>query len=132
VRAGQAQPRLADRRRAARWLRVASATRTATPRAQLRQLAASHPDGAALLATDGVFSMDGDLAPLRELAVAARAQQALLYVDDAHGGRRARPEGRGSGGRGAFRPAATTVPLRWSRFGKALGSAGAVVAATPT
>src|SRR3546814_3250417 len=48
---------------------------------QLRGL----PDGAAVLATDGVFSMDGDVAPLRKLANVARVQQGLLYVDDAHG-----------------------------------------------
>lgn len=52
--------------------------------AALRQLM-SEPDAAAVLATDGVFSMDGDLAPLRNLALLARAQDALLYVDDAHG-----------------------------------------------
>jgi 8-amino-7-oxononanoate synthase len=40
---------------------------------------------AALIATDGVFSMDGDLAPLPALARAARAQDAWLVVDDAHG-----------------------------------------------
>jgi 8-amino-7-oxononanoate synthase len=40
---------------------------------------------AALLATDGVFSMDGDLAPLPQLAQAARASKAWLVVDDAHG-----------------------------------------------
>ena len=50
----------------------------------LRQLRAA-PGGAAMLATDGVFSMDGNVAPLRELAAAADAEGALMYVDDAHG-----------------------------------------------
>src|SRR5690606_18021051 len=48
--------------------------------AALRQLRAA-PDGAAILATDGVFSMDGDVAPLRQLALVARVQRAMLYVD---------------------------------------------------
>ncbi|MCR6664224.1 MAG: 8-amino-7-oxononanoate synthase [Luteimonas sp.] len=91
----------------------------------LRQLRAS-PSGAALLATDGVFSMDGDVAPLRELSLAARMQKALLYVDDAHGIGVLGPQGRGSVAdagldlRGA--------PLRLITLGKALGGYGAVVA----
>ena len=44
-----------------------------------------HEEGAAMLATDGVFSMDGDVAPLRALSLVARMQHALFYVDDAHG-----------------------------------------------
>src|SRR3546814_17988887 len=66
----------------------------ADPDGALRQLR-GNPDGAALLATDGVFSMDGDVAPLRELALAAQAQHALLYVDDAHGIGVVGPDGRG-------------------------------------
>jgi len=88
---------------------------------QLRSL----PDGAALLATDGVFSMDGDIAPLRQLALVARAQQALLYVDDAHGVGVLGPEGRGSVA--AAKLGVAQVPLQLATLGKALGSYGAVV-----
>ena len=91
----------------------------------LRQLRGA-PEGAAMLATDGVFSMDGDVAPLRELAIAARVQQALLYVDDAHGVGVLGPDGRGSVAAAGLDVAA--VPLRLATLGKALGSCGAVVA----
>lgn len=91
----------------------------------LRQLRAS-PDGAAMLATDGVFSMDGDVAPLRQLALVARAQDALLYVDDAHGAGVLGPEGRGSVAAAGLDVDA--VPLRLVTLGKALGSHGALVA----
>jgi 8-amino-7-oxononanoate synthase len=90
----------------------------------LRQLR-SMPESAAILATDGVFSMDGDVAPLRELALVARVQQALLYVDDAHGIGVMGPEGRGSVA--AARLDCNQVPLRLATFGKALGSSGAAV-----
>ena len=89
-----------------------------------RQLA-SHADGAALLASDGVFSMDGDVAPLRALAGIAREQQATLYLDDAHA-----VGVMGKAGRGSVDAAgldAHEVPLRLVTFGKALGSAGAAV-----
>ena len=91
----------------------------------LRQLRGA-PDGAAMLATDGVFSMDGDIAPLRELAIAARVQRALLYVDDAHGIGVLGPDGRGSVAAAGLDTA--TVPLRLVTLGKALGSVGAAVA----
>jgi len=97
----------------------------ADPEAALRQLRA-HPDGAAVLATDGVFSMDGDIAPLKLLALVAKVQRALLYVDDAHGVGVLGPEGRGSVAEA--RLGVDAVPLQLVTLGKALGSYGAVVA----
>jgi 8-amino-7-oxononanoate synthase len=90
----------------------------------IRQLRAL-PEGAAMIATDGVFSMDGDLAPLRELALVARAQHALMYVDDAHGVGVHGPDGRGSAA--AARLDVGQVPLQLATLGKALGSHGAVL-----
>ena len=92
--------------------------------AALRQLRAA-PGGAALLATDGVFSLDGDVAPLKLLALIARAQRALLYVDDAHGVGVIGPQGRGSVAEAGLGPDA--VPLQLVTLGKALGGHGAVV-----
>jgi 8-amino-7-oxononanoate synthase len=91
----------------------------------LRQLR-SVPTGAAMLATDGVFSMDGDVAPLRQLALAARMQSALLYVDDAHGIGVLGPGGRGSVA--DARLGVDDVPLQLVTLGKAIGGYGAVVA----
>ena len=96
----------------------------ADPEGALRQLR-SLPDGAAMLATDGVFSMDGDIAPLRELALVARVQQATLYVDDAHGVGVLGPDGRGSVA--AARLDCEQVPLQLATLGKALGGYGAAV-----
>lgn len=91
----------------------------------LRQLR-TVPTGAAMLATDGVFSMDGDVAPLRQLALVARVQSALLYVDDAHGVGVVGPGGRGSVAEA--RLGVAEVPLQLVTLGKALGGYGAVVA----
>ncbi len=82
-------------------------------------------DGAAMLATDGVFSMDGDVAPLRSLSLVARMQEALFYVDDAHGIGVVGEHGRGcvaDAGLGV-----NEVPLQLATLGKALGGHGAVV-----
>jgi 8-amino-7-oxononanoate synthase len=92
--------------------------------AAMRQLM-TRRDGVAILATDGVFSMDGDQAPLADLALVARAQDALLYVDDAHGIGVLGPEGRGSlavAGLGA-----REVPLLLVPLGKAFGGQGAML-----
>lgn len=86
----------------------------------------SHPRGSALIVTDGVFSMDGDLAPLSELAVHARAHAAWLIVDDAHG-----LGVLGANGGGTcehFGLDVRDVPVLIGTFGKALGTFGAFVA----
>ncbi|HEX4509519.1 MAG TPA: 8-amino-7-oxononanoate synthase [Burkholderiaceae bacterium] len=93
--------------------------------AAARQLDA-RPDHPALLATDGVFSMDGDVAPLAALATACSTHGALFYVDDAHGlgvmGRE------GSGSVAAAGLDARQVTVLMGTLGKALGTAGAFVA----
>lgn len=93
--------------------------------AAARQLDA-RPDRAALLATDGVFSMDGDIAPLEALAAICRDRQALFYVDDAHGLGVLGPEGAGSVAAAGLD--AIQVPVLMGTLGKALGTAGAFVA----
>jgi 8-amino-7-oxononanoate synthase len=93
--------------------------------AAARQLAARGEAGA-LLATDGVFSMDGDVAPLRELAVLCRREGATFMVDDAHGLGVLGENGAGSvfaAGLGQ-----RDVPVLMATLGKALGCAGAFVA----
>jgi 8-amino-7-oxononanoate synthase len=92
--------------------------------AAMRQLM-SRREGAALLATDGVFSMDGDQAPLADLALVARTQDALLYVDDAHGIGVLGPEGRGS--LAVANLGAREVPLLLLPLGKAFGGQGAML-----
>ncbi|SFK41053.1 8-amino-7-oxononanoate synthase [Rhodanobacter glycinis] len=86
----------------------------------------SRPDSAALLATDGVFSMDGDVAPLRELAAVCTREGATLMVDDAHG-----LGVLGDDGAGSIRAAGLgqrEVPVLMATLGKALGCSGAFVA----
>lgn len=90
-------------------------------RRQLQSL----PAAAALLATDGVFSMDGDLAPLPRLAALATEAQALLLVDEAHGIGVLGPEGRGAAAAAGL--AAGEVPLLVVPLGKAFGAQGALV-----
>jgi 8-amino-7-oxononanoate synthase len=95
------------------------------PEGAMRQLR-NASGGAAILATDAVFSMDGDVAPLRSLSLVARAQDALLYVDDAHGVGVLGPQGRGTVAEAGLGVA--EVPLQLATLGKALGGYGAVVA----
>jgi len=90
-----------------------------------RQLA-SRAEAGALLATDGVFSMDGDLAPLRELAALCEREDATLMVDDAHGLGVLGEHGAGSLSMLDLGP--REVPILMATLGKALGCHGAFVA----
>ena len=90
-----------------------------------RLLAARPARQPALIATDGVFSMDGDLAPLPELAHLAERYDALLLVDDAHATGVLGTHGRGS--LEHFGLAADRI-IQMGTLGKALGGFGAFVA----
>ena len=82
--------------------------------------------GNTLVVTDGVFSMDGDLAHLPDLAAQAKAQQAWLMVDDAHG---FGVLGQTGGGLVEYYGlSADDVPVLVGTLGKSFGTSGAFVA----
>src|SRR5262245_45746544 len=80
----------------------------------------------ALIATDGVFSMDGDLAPLPQLSALAKRYDAWLMTDDAHG---LGVIGAGSGSSFAFAPP-VEVPLQMGTLSKAIGGYGGYLCAS--
>jgi 8-amino-7-oxononanoate synthase len=82
--------------------------------------------GRKLIVTDGVFSMDGDLAPLPVLARLASEHDAWLMVDDAHGLGVLGEEGRGS--LDHFGLGLEQVPILMGTLGKGFGTFGAFVA----
>lgn len=95
--------------------------------AAVERLLAGHRGGRGLILTDGVFSMDGDMAPVAALAAICRRCDAALVVDDAHGFGVL-----GATGAGTLELAAE--PIGWpvvmmGTLGKALGAFGAFIAA---
>ena len=107
--------------------RLSRARTTVVPHCDWQAVAkeATAHDGPALVVTDSVFSVDGDVAPLSELAAACRQAGAALLVDDAHG-----LGVLGEGGRGAVAAAglAGTPGLVCTvSFAKSLGSQGGAV-----
>jgi 8-amino-7-oxononanoate synthase len=92
--------------------------------ALLRAHRGAHPH--VLVATDGVFSMDGDLAPLAELGRMAHRHDAWLLSDDAHG------IGVVGGGRGSSfaGPEPADVPLQMGTLSKAIGAYGGYLCAS--
>ena len=83
--------------------------------------------GRRLIVTDGVFSMDGDIAPLARLVQLARRYDALLMVDDAHGCGVLGASGRGSA---ELCGVLDGIDVQMGTLGKGFGSFGAYAAAS--
>ncbi len=101
----------------------------ADPAALERRLAASEGERK-LVVTDGVFSMDGDLAPLPELAAVCQRHGAWLMVDDAHGFGVLGEQGGGIAQH--FGLDAAQLPILVGTLGKGFGVFGAFVAGSDT
>jgi 8-amino-7-oxononanoate synthase len=93
---------------------------------QLAMLLEQAKSGRKLVITDAVFSMDGDIAPLREMLALCEQHDAWLYVDDAHGFGVLGERGRGS--LSHFGIASERI-IYMATLGKAAGVSGAFVAA---
>jgi 8-amino-7-oxononanoate synthase len=100
--------------------------RHADPAAAATRLDEAAGAGRRLIVTDGVFSMDGDIAPLSELARVAARRDAWLIVDDAHG--LGVVGATGGGSLEAHGLDADRVPALMGTLGKAFGGFGAFVA----
>jgi len=83
-------------------------------------------DGHSLVVSDGVFSMDGDTAPLQRMADLCRDHGAWLVIDDAHGIGVCGPGGRGSVAAAGLEE--KQVPVLTGTLGKAFGCFGAFIA----
>ncbi|WP_431688240.1 8-amino-7-oxononanoate synthase [Hahella sp. NBU794] len=83
-------------------------------------------DSRALVITDGVFSMDGDIAPLDDIVQICHSKDAMLMVDDAHGFGVLGANGGGCAEH--FGLNQSDVPILMGTLGKSYGAAGAFVA----
>lgn len=97
---------------------------------QLRDQLQTHAAPHKLIVVDGVFSMDGDLAPLPDLASLATEFNAWLMVDDAHGFGVLGADGGGCAEH--FQLNEQQVPVLMGTLGKAFGTFGAFVAGSET
>lgn len=113
-----------------RILRFAHADAAAAAQA----LASLHPQAEglapspAVLVTDGLFSMDGDVAPVNALATACARHEAWLAVDDAHGLGVSGATGRGTLEAAGLLDEPDAAPILMGTLGKAFGAFGAFIA----
>jgi len=111
-------------------VRLCKAKRFVYEHADMRDLEAKLVEAAGarfrMIVTDGVFSMDGDVAPLREIAALAERHRALVLVDDSHA-----TGFMGKTGRGTPEHCGARVDIITTTFGKALGGASGGCIAGP-
>ena len=92
----------------------------------LESILSKQSKGNRLVASDGVFSMDGDIAPVKQMSVLCDRHNALLMIDDAHGLGVLGQQGRGSLDHLGLN--INDVPILVGTLGKAFGTFGAFVA----
>ena len=92
----------------------------------LKRMLNGEPGRRALVISDAIFSMDGDMAPLTELAAICAAHDATLFTDDAHGFGVLGARGAGTLEQQGL--SQSDVPVLVATFGKACGTFGAFVA----
>ncbi len=113
-------------------VRLSGAERRVVPHCDVAAVRAALRDAAKFrrvaVVTEGLYSMDGDVAPLADLVEVALAHGAFVVVDDAHGTGVLGPAGGGVVEAAGLSGAVDLV--RVGTFGKAFGAAGAFVAAT--
>jgi 8-amino-7-oxononanoate synthase len=91
----------------------------------LRWARETHPSGKILIVTESVFSMDGDLAPLREIVDLKERHGAILLLDEAHA---VGVRGAGAGGLAGELGVADRIEIQMGTLGKALGVSGGYIA----
>ena len=89
----------------------------------------THPEGRMLIVTESVFSMDGDLAPLREILELKECHGAILLLDEAHA---VGVRGSGAQGLAGELGLADRIEIQMGTLGKALGVSGGYIAGSRT